>query len=63
MLVDSVVFMTLAFYALGESLGSNIGFLVGMIISYWLVKCNVSVLQTPLVYLGVRWLKSDTQKV
>lgn len=57
MLVDSTVFLTLAFYALDKPLGDNVGFLVGMIVPYWLVKCAFSVLQTPLVYLGVRWLR------
>lgn len=57
MLVDSTVFITLAFYAFDQSLGSNVGFLLGIIIPYWVVKCTFSVLQTPLVYLGVRWLK------
>lgn len=62
MLVDSTVFITLAFYALDRPFGDNAGFLLGLIIPYWLVKCSVSVLQTPLVYLGVRWLKSGEKE-
>lgn len=58
-LVDSAVFLTLAFYAFGDSLGSNAGFLLGLLIPYWLLRCALSVLETPLVYVGVRWLKSD----
>ena len=55
-LVDSAVFLTLAFYAFGHSLGSNLSFLVGLILPYWLLRCALSVVGTPLVYLGVAWL-------
>jgi uncharacterized integral membrane protein (TIGR00697 family) len=54
---DTSVFMVLAFYRPSESLFENGGFLLGLILPYWLLKCSVSVLQTPLVYLGVKWLK------
>lgn len=57
-LFDTAIFMTLAFYALDKSLASNAGFLVSLILPYWLLKCSMSVLETPLVYLGVKWLKS-----
>lgn len=57
--VDTVVFMTLAFYAIGQSFDSNFTFLVSLIIPYWLLKCAMSVLETPLVYLGVKWLKGS----
>jgi uncharacterized integral membrane protein (TIGR00697 family) len=58
-LTDSTIFLTLAFYAIGTSLGSNVSFLLGLIIPYWLVKCAFSVLETPLVYAGVWWLRGD----
>lgn len=54
---DTAVFMTLAFYALNKSWGENITFLVGLILPYWLVKCFMSIIETPFVYLGVQWLK------
>jgi hypothetical protein len=57
--VDTVLFMTLAFYAFDQTLSSNIIFLSGLILPYWLVKCSMSALMTPLVYLGVNWLKND----
>lgn len=57
--VDTVVFMTLAFYALDQSFSNNFSFLVVLIIPYWLVKCFMSVIETPFVYLGVKWLKKD----
>lgn len=56
-LVDTVVFMTVAFYSFNQSFEENITFLLGLIIPYWLLKCSMSVIETPLVYIGVRWLK------
>lgn len=55
--VDTVIFMTVAFYALDKGLGENFAFLASLTIPYWLLKCAMSVLETPLVYLGVKWLK------
>lgn len=57
--VDTTVFMTLAFYAFDKPFAANWSFLVSLIIPYWLLKCSMSVLETPLVYLGVRWLRSE----
>jgi len=59
--VDTVVFMTLAFYALDQSLAQNATFLFSLILPYWLLKCSMSVIETPFVYLGVKWLKNDTK--
>lgn len=58
-LVDSTVFITLAFYSIHMSVSSNASFLIGLIIPYWLIRCTLSILETPLVYAGVWWLKSD----
>lgn len=60
-LVDTVVFMTLAFYALDKSLDSNVAFLLSLIIPYWLLKCALSIVETPLVYAGVKWLRKDKE--
>ena len=57
-LIDTVVFMTLAFYAFDRGFGDNWSFLVSLIIPYWLLKCSMSVIETPLVYVGVKWLRS-----
>lgn len=54
---DVAVFVVLAFYTPALSAGDNVTFLIGIIIPYWLVRCALSVLETPLVYIGVRWLK------
>ncbi|MEK7534773.1 MAG: queuosine precursor transporter [Patescibacteria group bacterium] len=56
-LIDTSVFMFLAFYAFDKSISSNIAFLFSLILPYWLLKCSMSVIETPLVYIGVRWLK------
>ncbi len=58
-LVDTIVFMTIAFYAFDRSAGDNAAFLFSLILPYWLLKCTVSFLQTPLVYLGVWWLRGE----
>lgn len=59
MFVDSLVFIFLAFYSFQYGFGNNLGFLFGLIIPYWLIKCSLSVLETPLVYFGVSWLRGS----
>lgn len=59
LLIDTVVFMYVAFYALDQSFSSNFTFLTGLIIPYWLLKSAVSAFGTPLVYWGVNWLKKS----
>ncbi len=56
---DTVLFMTLAFYSFSQGLGANTSFLMSLIIPYWLLKCSLSVIETPLVYIGVKWLKHE----
>lgn len=58
---DTTVFMVLAFYNLARPLGDNGSFLLSLIIPYWLLKCFMSVIETPFVYLGVRWLKKENK--
>ena len=55
--MDSFVFIFLAFYATAESFHSNFTFLFSLIIPYWLIRCGLSVVETPLVYVGVWWLR------
>ncbi|HLL61228.1 MAG TPA: queuosine precursor transporter [Candidatus Nitrosocosmicus sp.] len=59
---DTMIFITLAFYALDRSVLDNASFLMSLIIPYWLLKCFMSVIETPFVYLGVKWLKNDNNK-
>lgn len=58
---DSAVFLTLAFYSLQRGLGSNVSFLFGLLLPYWALRCIFSVVETPLVYLGVAWLRKSPE--
>lgn len=58
-LFDTVIFMTLAFYSFSQPVSNNVHFLLSIVVPYWLLKCSMSVIETPLVYLGVKWLKED----
>lgn len=51
-LFDTTIFMFLAFYTPG-----SFSFILSLIWPYWLLKCSMSVIETPLTYLGVSWLK------
>ena len=57
--VDSAIFLTLAFYAFDKSPASNFVFIMGLLLPYWLLKCFMSIIETPFVYAGVKWLKRD----
>lgn len=59
--LDTAIFMTLAFYALNQSFSSNLIFIAGLAIPYWLLRCCMSIIETPLVYLGVKWLGKNTK--
>ncbi len=58
-LIDTTVFMSLAFYALNQPFSQNWSFLISLILPYWLLKCSMSIIETPLVYIGVKWLKKE----
>jgi queuosine precursor transporter len=62
-LLDTVVFMTLAFYDPSHLFSNNFHFLIGLIIPYWLLKVSMSVISTPFVYLGIKWLKINDKKL
>ena len=55
-LVDTTVFIFVAFYLVTPDY--NLGKMVALILPYWLLKMFFSVVETPLAYLGVRWLKT-----
>lgn len=59
--IDSLVFMVIAFYAFDKGVGANIGFIMSLMIPYWLLKCAMSIIETPFAYLGVRWLKQEKE--
>lgn len=56
-LFDTIIFMTLAFYAFNKPFGDNFLFLSSLIAPYWFLKCCMSVIETPFVYGVVKWLK------
>ena len=51
-LFDTTIFMFLAFYQPG-----NFTFILSLIWPYWLLKCLMSIIETPVTYLGIKWLK------
>ena len=59
---DTVIFMVLAFYSFSQPFANNAGFLFGLILPYWLLKCFMSAIETPFVYLGVGWLRGNAPK-
>lgn len=60
-LIDTSTFMLLAFYSFSLPGKDNLVFLLSLIIPYWLLKCSMSIIETPFVYLGVKWLKGKEQ--
>lgn len=56
---DTVLFMTLAFWSFSQGVGANASFLISLILPYWGLKCALSIIETPLVYIGVKWLKKE----
>lgn len=61
--IDTSVFMIIAFFP--RLLDGSFGFFSmysKMIIPYWLAKIIVAGLDTPLCYVGVKWLKNGTRK-
>lgn len=59
--IDSAVWTTLAFYTFSSSFNANFKFIAGIVIPYYLVRCAMSIAETPLVYLGVGWIKGSSR--
>jgi queuosine precursor transporter len=53
--IDTTVFMFIAFYGVTPKFTAS--FIFALIIPYWLFKIAFAIIDTPLVYLGVKWLK------
>lgn len=53
--IDTFVFMFIAFYMVTPDY--TVGFIIQLALPYYFLKIGFSVIDTPLVYLGVRWLK------
>lgn len=59
--IDTSVFMILAFYSVNSGVSQNMAFLASIIFPYWIMKCCMSIIETPFVYFGVRWLRGGTK--
>jgi len=55
--IDTLLFMFIAFYGINEKF--TVIFILQLCLSYWLFKVLFSLLDTPFVYLLVRWLKKE----
>jgi len=54
-LIDSIVFIFIAFYAVTPMF--TVPFIISLIIPFYIVKVAFAILDTPFVYLGVKWLR------
>ncbi|MFH1364449.1 MAG: queuosine precursor transporter [Candidatus Aenigmatarchaeota archaeon] len=54
-LIDSTIFMFIAFYMVNPNLTTFK--IIEMIIPYWLLKVSIAFIDTPFVYAGVKWLR------
>lgn len=59
-LLDSIVFMFIAFYRATPEM--DVAAVFSMILPFWALKVVFALLDTPFVYLGVRWLASEDVK-
>lgn len=56
--IDTLLFMFIAFYGINDKF--TVTFILHLCLSYWLFKILFALLDTPFVYLLVRWLKKST---
>ncbi|MAG22172.1 MAG: hypothetical protein CL943_02610 [Candidatus Diapherotrites archaeon] len=56
--IDTTLFMFLAFYAISPKF--DVAYTFALIIPYWLIKVLFALLDTPFVYLGVKWLRGNS---
>lgn len=57
--IDTFVFMMIAFYQVAPKF--DVAFIIQLAIPYYIFKIAFAVLDTPLVYLGVWWLKKGKE--
>jgi len=58
MFFDTAIFLTIAHYGFyAQGFHDNVVWLIGVIIPYWIAKCIMSIISTPLVYAGVAFLR------
>jgi uncharacterized integral membrane protein (TIGR00697 family) len=54
-LLDTTIFMFIAFYRISPKF--NVPFIISLIIPYWSFKILFAIIDTPLCYIMVRWLR------
>ncbi len=54
-MLDTIIFMFIAFYQITPKFTA--AFIISLAIPYYLFKVLFAIIDTPLVYLGVKWLK------
>ncbi len=59
--IDTFIFMMLAFYQMTPKF--DFGFVMRLAIPFYIFKLVFAVIDTPFVYLGVRWLRPELEKV
>lgn len=59
-LIDTTVFIIVAFYLVTPIYTTSK--MIALIIPYWLLKIFFSIIETPLAYAGVRWLRQPTAR-
>lgn len=53
--IDTLLFMFIAFYGITDKF--TVGFILELSVSFWLFKIAFAILDTPFVYLAVKWLR------
>ncbi len=56
-LLDTTIFMFIAFYMVTPKF--TVEFVIALIIPYWILKVIVALCDTPICYLGVKWLRNS----
>jgi uncharacterized integral membrane protein (TIGR00697 family) len=59
-LIDTFVYMMIAFYMASPKF--TFSFILQLMLPYYIFKIIFAIIDTPLVYLGVNWLKKDLAK-
>lgn len=58
--IDTLLFMMIAFYGISPKF--TFWFILSLAIPYYLFKIGFAIIDTPFVYLGVRWLRSGKEE-
>jgi uncharacterized integral membrane protein (TIGR00697 family) len=58
--IDTTVFMLVAFWGISPKFDLYF-VLIGLCLPYYLFKIGFAILDTPFVYLGVKWLKQEKE--